>query len=133
MSKPIVLGIDLDGTLLKYSGFKGDDVFGAALPGAKAWVRGLYRAGVKMWVFTARATGPVRRLAVAHALFEAGFDAGMFEGITNIKRADFTWIVDDRAMPYTGPAGVHTVSAYTYHGYPRLGYLTSQEPWWRKS
>lgn len=131
----MIIGIDLDGTLLKYSGFKGDDVFGKALPGARAWVRGLYKAGIKMWVFTARATNAWRQDQVERALKRAGFDTAMFEGITNRKLASFSWIVDDRAYRYCGPQYVYAGprKGAVEYSYPDAKYLMEREPWWRNN
>lgn len=111
MSKKKCIGVDLDGTLLTYNGWVGPKVFGTPMKGAIEWVEKLLRKGIDVVVFTARTNlGDVKR-----ALDMYGFPPLK---VTNTKLMAFTWIIDDRAIPYNGKR------------FPKVKDLLAMVPWW---
>lgn len=89
------IGVDLDGTLAEYGGWKGPDDIGAPIPKMMARVLAWLAAGKTVKIFTARAclpdqVPPIRAWLERHGL-------GALE-ITNVK--DFTMVElwDDRAI-----------------------------------
>jgi len=51
------IGVDLDGTLAKYDGWKGEDVIGDPVPGARELLVGLKARGFKIALWTSRMGG----------------------------------------------------------------------------
>lgn len=108
------IAIDLDGTLLQYSGWRGENRFGKPYKGAKEFVKTLLSMGHKVTVFTARENHePVKKY-----LKKMGFPE---LDVTNIKRHDFSIFIDDRAMNYDGSI---TWERFAH----RIGNF---EPWWK--
>lgn len=102
------IGVDLDGTLAHYDGWKGVDHIGEPVPAMLARVKAWLDAGADVRIFTARAT---RRVGVPEPAAIAAIDAwcdrhvGRRLPITNEK--DFAMIAlwDDRCVqvvPNTG-------------------------------
>lgn len=87
--------IDLDGTLLQYDGWKGETVFGDAMPGAIPWVNHRLANGHKITVFTTRTNFE----QVQQALIERGFPK---LEVTNVKSPSFSVFIDDRAVGFDG-------------------------------
>lgn len=114
MKKKHHIALDLDGTLLQYSGWKRESRFGKPYKGAKEFVETLISMGHRVTVFTARE----KHEPVKKHLKKFGFPP---LDVTNIKRHDFSIIVDDRAMNYHG--------SITWH---RLIYrIEDFKPWWK--
>jgi len=96
------IGVDLDGTLAHYTGWKGPDHIGEPIPLMMDRVKMWLAAGQKVKIFTARAATasqipPVRAWLEKHGL-------GHLE-ITNIKDMACKEIWDDRCVrviPNTG-------------------------------
>lgn len=94
------IGVDLDGTLAQYNGFQGHDKIGEVIEPMKERVMRWWDAGIKVKIFTARASGDVAEIAqakfyIAKWLEENGFPP--FE-ITCIKDYYMTELYDDRAV-----------------------------------
>lgn len=88
--------IDLDGTLLKYDGWKGEDHFGDPMEGAVEFVNAMLEKNYKVTVFTTRTA----QSKVQQALIERGFPE---LPVTNIKSPKFSVFIDDRAYRFNGP------------------------------
>lgn len=89
------IGVDLDGTLAEYGGWKGPDhigePIGPMLDRVKAWLT----AGVEVRIFTARAcvpdhVAPVERWCLKHI--------GRMLKVTNVKDFGMVQLWDDRAV-----------------------------------
>lgn len=105
--------IDLDGTLLKYDGWKGEDHFGEPIKGARQWVEKKLRDGHAVTVFTTRTNFQ----AVSEALQRHGFPK---LPVTNIKSPKFSVFIDDRAMTFDGPEDWESFT------------LDDFRPWWQR-
>jgi hypothetical protein len=88
-------GVDLDGTLAEYNGWKGIDHVGKAIPKMLDRVKGWISEGIEIIIFTARADDPDSIPAIVDWLEENGI--GGLE-ITNIKTHNISRIYDDRAI-----------------------------------
>lgn len=108
--------IDLDGTLLAYCGWKGEDHFGDPLPGAVEWVKAALADGHEVTVFTTR----TNQERVHAALVERGFPS---LPVTNVKRPEFSIMIDDRALTFSGP-GLWTI--------PPQDFGRGRWPWWKE-
>lgn len=89
------VGVDLDGTLAHDTGWKGRDHIGAPIPEMLERVKRMLRSGVRVKIFTARATDPrcippIRAWLMTHGLPELE--------ITNAKDFDCVEFYDDRAI-----------------------------------
>lgn len=93
------VGIDLDGTLAHYDGFKGEDHVGAPIEPMVKLVRKMLREGRDVRLFTARTPHPaVRRWMVEHL--------GALLPITNTKDHHMQLLIDDRAIGVERNTGV---------------------------
>ena len=110
--KPQHFAIDLDGTLIKYDKWEGEEVFGDPIPGAIGFVNKMLAAGHKVTVFTARKFPEL----VQAALIERGFPK---LDVTNVKRMEFTVFIDDRAVGFDGPDDWECFT------------LEDFKPWWK--
>ena len=98
------IGVDLDGTLAEYTGWKGPDHIGPPVPKMMARVRQWLSEGKRVKIFTARVCDPdnmphVREWLVSHGL-------GHLE-VTNVKDFAMYELWDDRCVqviPNTGVA-----------------------------
>lgn len=96
------IGVDLDGTLAEYGGFKGHGHIGAPIPAMVARVKGWLVQGIEVRIFTARASSPdgvppITQWCVAHL--------GADLRVTNQKDHLMIELWDDRAVqvvPNTG-------------------------------
>ena len=88
-------GVDLDGTLAIYDGWRGEDHIGKAIPKMLNKVKGWLDEGIRVVIFTARADDPDNVPAIVEWLEDNGI--GGLE-ITNIKSHDISRIYDDRAI-----------------------------------
>ena len=95
MEKTECYGIDLDGTLAEYNGWKGPTHIGKAIPKMLDKVKSWVNKGIRIVIFTARAEDPDNVPAIVEWLEDNGI--GGLE-ITNIKTPDISRIYDDRAI-----------------------------------
>lgn len=89
------IGVDLDGTLAYYDGWKGADHIGEPIRPMLERVKEWRRAGLDVRIFTARASKPeyvaiVRSWLSKHGLGDLP--------ITNVKDFDMMQLWDDRAV-----------------------------------
>lgn len=94
-----VIAVDLDGTLAKYSGYKGDDIIGEPISPMIDKVKELLDNGTKVKIFTARTNSD------KFIKDWCRNNLGQELEITNIKEPTFKEIWDDRArqvIPNTG-------------------------------
>jgi len=103
------IGVDLDGTLAEYSGWKGPEYIGppiqTMLDRVNEWIAG----GVEVKIFTARATVPEQLPYVQAWLDEYGL--GHLE-ITNVKDFRMIQLWDDRCIQVMSNTGVSLFDAY---------------------
>lgn len=88
------LGVDLDGTLAQYDGFKGKEHIGDPIPLMKEKVMKEIESGRTVKIFTARAHDPAAIPYIEDWLLKHGF--GRLP-ITNIKDPGMEELWDDRA------------------------------------
>ncbi len=88
-------GVDLDGTLAKYSGFKGDEHIGEPVPAMLERVKRWLADGWEVRVMTARADKPKAVAAIKAWCKEHGLPALK---VTNEKDKDMDELWDDRAI-----------------------------------
>jgi len=95
------VGIDFDGVIHRYSGYKGNRLedLDEPMPGIKKFIETLIAQGIRVKVFTARGTktGEETRDSVRRWLKKYGFPE---LEVTNIKHADIDLIIDDRAIQF---------------------------------
>ena len=86
------IGVDLDGTLAHYTGYKGDDHVGTPIaPMVQMVKRWLYEGKYEVRIFTARAPHPaIRKWCKEHL--------GQVLKITNTKDSGMIALYDDRAV-----------------------------------
>lgn len=89
------IGVDLDGTLAHYEGWKGIDNIGAPVPKMMARVRRWLREGREVRIFTARVHDPEAYPHVERWLIENGLP-GL--AITNVKDFGMDELWDDRVV-----------------------------------
>jgi hypothetical protein len=106
--KPGWIGVDLDGTLAHYEGWKGVTEIGAPIPAMVKRVRDWLDDGTEVRVFTARvSTGRGQDPITARAKIEEWCKThiGVALPVTNIKDFNMVQLWDDRAVqvvPNTG-------------------------------
>ncbi len=115
------IGVDLDGTLAHYDGWKGVDHIGEPVPAMLQRVRDWIEAGQEVRIFTARVAGQPKEAENAREYINAwlwhhGLIAhGEPIPVTNVKDFQMLALWDDRAVQVeinTGLAYVHP------HGVP---------------
>ena len=90
------VGIDLDGTLAVYDGWKGIEHIGEPIPAMVEYVQELVNAGVDVRIFTARCQEGWEAMAlVAKWCFD---NIGYVLPITATKDFGMVFLVDDRAV-----------------------------------
>jgi len=97
------IGVDLDGTLAHYDGWKGVDHIGEPVPKMMARVRRWLREGREVRIFTARVSGPNAEEARQHIkewLREHDLRDGSDDllEVTNIKDFAMDELWDDRVV-----------------------------------
>jgi hypothetical protein len=92
----IHFAVDLDGTLIQYDGWKGEDHFGDPMEGAIDFVNAMLEKKHVVTVFTTRTAQD----KVQQALIDRGFPE---LPVTNIKSPKFSVFIDDRAYRFNGP------------------------------
>lgn len=104
------IGVDLDGTLAEYHGWRGADHIGKPIPAMMERVRKWLAEGVTVKIFTARATLPEQIPPVRAWLERHGLPA---LEVTNVKDFGMVELWDDRCVqvrPNTGePVAPETV------------------------
>jgi hypothetical protein len=98
--KPWV-GVDLDGTLAHYEGWKGGSI-GEPVERIVALVRALPRNDLDVRIFTARADTPQQVIAVQDWCRE---HLGSKLAVTNVKDYGCLYVIDDRAVSVEANTG----------------------------
>lgn len=113
------IGVDLDGTLAYYDGWRGIEHIGAPIPAMMERVRHWLADGIEVRIFTARAFGSAGESACEHVRQWLWDNDLIVDGeplaVTNIKDFGMVCLWDDRAVQVeinTGLAYVHP------HGMP---------------
>lgn len=96
------IGVDLDGTLAEYHGWKGPNDIGAPIPAMHNRILQWLREGRRVKIFTARAAQPEQVPAIRSWLDAHGMEA---VEITNIKDFGMTVLWDDRTVRVTTNTG----------------------------
>ena len=89
------IGVDLDGTLAEYAGWKGPESIGKPIPAMVERVRGWLNDGKEVKLFTARACIPEQLPPVRKWLDDLGFTSVQ---ITNVKDFGMVELWDDRCV-----------------------------------
>jgi hypothetical protein len=89
------IGVDLDGTLAYYDGWRGPDHIGPAIPEMLERVHGWLKQGQEVKIFTARACIPEQIAPIKKWLKEHGL--GHLE-VTNVKDFAMIELWDDRCV-----------------------------------
>lgn len=103
-------GVDLDGTLAEYDGFKGVDVIGAPIPKMVNRVKRWLAAGKKVKIFTARASGKDSAKAIKAIKAWCKEHIGEELEVTCEKDRHMEELWDDRAVRVKKNEGVRTAS-----------------------
>lgn len=96
------IGVDLDGTLAEYHGWRGIEHIGTPIPAMVARVQAWLLAGREVRIFTARCVEPE---AVPHIEAWCLEHVGQVLPVTNVKDYGMVALYDDRAyhvLPNTG-------------------------------
>lgn len=98
--------VDLDGTLARYDSFEGHDKIGEPITHIVKFITDAVSKGWKIKIFTARANYEPSIKYIRDWLIRVfGRQLGTSFEITNIKGADGTMFLDDRAFKITKNAG----------------------------
>lgn len=90
------IGVDLDGTLANYDGFRGLDHIGAPVPAMLNRVKAWLKAGIEVRIFTARASEGARANDPIQKWLN---DNGLpWLQVTNVKDYNMFQLWDDRAV-----------------------------------
>ena len=89
-------GVDLDGTLAHYDGWKGVEHIGKPIPAMVKLVKDLLKAGEEVRIFTARVSAPNSAEAKKHIDAWARQHIGTALPITNVKDFGMIHLYDDR-------------------------------------
>lgn len=89
------IGVDLDGTLAHYDGWRGNNHIGKPVPAMLARVQDWIAQGYKVKIFTARASVPALIPPIEKWLKKHGLE-GL--EITNLKDMDMIELWDDRSV-----------------------------------
>ena len=87
--------IDLDGVLNRYTGVYQEDYIPEIQEGAREFVKGLYKEGFDLKLFTTRS------IILAQKWLEDNEIIGYFSEITNVKKTAWL-IIDDRCINFNG-------------------------------
>ena len=96
------IGVDLDGTLAQYGGWKGPDTIGEPVPLMKERVMKWLNEGAEVRIFTARAAIP-EQVAPVQAWCLRHF--GVVLPVTNVKDFGMIELWDDRAVGVVANTG----------------------------
>ena len=103
------VGVDLDATLAHYDGWHGPLHIGAPIPRMVRRVKALVARGVRVKVFTARASesDPVMRARIVKAIQDWTEEhVGFRLEVTNVKDYELVALFDDRAVQVVPNTGV---------------------------
>lgn len=109
------IGVDLDGTLAKYDGWKGSDHIGDPVPLMVGRLRGWLKAGRTVKIFTARVSGPPEEADEAARVIRMWLHTHGLPQLEITCKKDYGMVElwDDRCVqvvPNTGiPIGGHEV------------------------
>ncbi len=97
------IGVDLDGTLAEYGGWKGPDTIGLPVPKMLKRVQKWLKEGQEVRIFTARAfipeqIPPIQEWCLRHI--------GGILPVTNVKDFQMLELWDDRAIQVVANTGV---------------------------
>lgn len=99
--RTIQIGIDFDGTIAHYDGWKGAASCGEPIAGAKEFLSSLVGMGFLVVIFSARASEFEGRRAIWDWVHQHGLQ-DLIHDVTHEKRYAFMFTVDDRAVSFTG-------------------------------
>lgn len=106
MSAPGWIGVDLDGTLAHYDGWKGPMEIGPPVPAMAERVKRWLDEGHDVRIFTARASaGPERDIALSAIRAWCLKHLGRLLPITNVKDFAMDELWDDRAVQVIANTG----------------------------
>jgi len=92
------IGVDLDGTLAHYTGWKGPEEIGDPIPAMEQRVHEWLNSGQEVRIFTARAT-VLEQVPPIRAWLEKHFgEKAALIGITNVKDFGMIELYDDRCV-----------------------------------
>ena len=97
------IGVDLDGTLAHYDGWKGPDHIGDPVPAMLTRVRGWISGGREVRIFTARASVPEQIPPIQEWLNKWGLGGLQ---ITNVKDFGMVELWDDRCVRVVPNSGM---------------------------
>ena len=107
MANPEWIGVDLDGTLAEYYGWRGIDHIGAPIPLMVERVKRWIDSGKEVKIFTARISNPDEKLAATTAIWKWLFENGLpLLEITNIKDWKMLELWDDRCVQVQMNTGI---------------------------
>lgn len=98
------IGVDLDGTLAHYTGWKGADHIGEPIPKMAARVREWLKQGIEVRIMTARAAKPEQAIVVVEWTKK---HFGVALVVTNVKDFAMWMLWDDRAVAVEKNTGEH--------------------------
>lgn len=113
------VGVDLDGTLAEYDGWKGIEHIGDPIPAMLERVKEKLARGEDVRIFTARVAGPDGEKARRYIDVWCQKHLGRTLPVTNVKDQQMTELWDDRAVQVEANTGrlVDGLEAWTpYHG-----------------
>lgn len=110
------IGVDLDGTLAEYNGWKGPEHIGKPIPAMMERVKQWIADGVIVKIFTARASITEQILPVENWLRKNGL--GHLE-ITNVKDFGMIELWDDRCVQLVPNTGIPVVETYNHENTQR--------------
>ena len=96
------VGVDLDGTLARYDGWQGPEHIGEPIPRMVERVQRWIQQGVKVKIFTARAS-VMGQIPYVREWVDEHVGPGI--EITNIKDYGMTGLWDDRCVPVVSNTG----------------------------
>jgi hypothetical protein len=113
----IWIGVDLDGTLAHYDGWKGSDHIGSPIPRMVQRVKEWLAEGIEVRIFTARVCGLSREgwtpeQTRKHIQNWCKFVFGQELKVTCIKDMDMVQLWDDRAVAVEKNTGRNMVNGY---------------------
>jgi hypothetical protein len=121
------IGVDLDGTLARYDGWKGADHIGDPIPKMLARVKLWLEQGKEVRIFTAR-VGPAGRAGIPVEQVRESIEQwclqhiGVKLPVTNLKDFGMVQLWDDRAIQVVPNTGFRADGAECEHGVDTFEY-----------
>lgn len=103
------IGVDLDGTLAEYHGWKGETHIGKPIVGMVEHILKAKAEGKKIFIFSARCTDERNAQIIRDWMYENEIP---FDGVTNVKMKEFVEIWDDRARQVPRNSGTFLEDSY---------------------